>query len=80
MEAPQTWDSKSNYIPSWRKERDRCVALQSGEGNSQKGERRKYMVNKDPAMQISLSTEKVIFGNSSLPGTTSNNVNFPYKG
>lgn len=39
------------------------------------------MVKKDyPAMQVSLSNEKVITGNSILPGTGSlYNVNFSYK-
>lgn len=63
------------------------VGLQRGEGNSQEGERRKCSTNKCfPALQISLSGEKVFSGTRSLPGIGSLcngnffiSEDFPYK-
>lgn len=50
------------------------------EGNSWEDEKRKFGNQNCPALQISLSGEKVISGNIFFPGTgPHSNVNFPYE-
>ena len=57
------------------------MGLQRGKVNSWLVEKRKCLVNKGcPAVLISLSSEKIISRNSSLPGVGSiSNVDFLYK-
>lgn len=64
-------------IFKWRQK----VLRVRGGGNLQEDERRKWLVSKGyPTLQIRLSGEKAVSGNSSLPGRGPlSNVNFPYK-
>lgn len=60
------WHSKGGQTIE-AKERDRNLGLQSRKGNLMKGEKSKHLVNKGfHVVQISLSSKKVISGNSSL--------------